>query len=330
VCRAPKAPAPGAGRSPQGRPGGETVGVREDGRVTAHASPPADRPLPDAALLAELGAIAEDLARQAGALVREGRPRRVDVAATKTSPIDVVTAMDLASESLLRRLLAERRPGDGILGEEEGLDRGGSGVTWVIDPIDGTVNYLYGIPAYAVSVAAVVGPPRPTEWTVVAGCVHSVADGRTWTATLGGGAYEDGRRVRVNPPAPLAESLLATGFGYTTERRRAQARVLVDVLPRVRDIRRIGSAAIDLCLVASGEVDLFYERGLQAWDQAAGTLVAAEAGATVVGLRGAPPSEAMTVAGPEPTVRELVALLEELRADTDDVAAGGAEGHPSG
>lgn len=191
-------------------------------------------------------------------------------------------------------------------------------MTWVIDPIDGTVNYLYGIPAYAVSVAAVVGPPRPTEWTVVAACVHAVGEDRTWTATLGGGAAEDGRPLRVNPPVPLAQSLLGTGFGYTVERRRVQARVVAEVLPRVRDIRRIGSAAIDMCLLASGALDLFYERGLQPWDLAAASLVAREAGATVVGLRGAPPSEAMTVAGPEPSVRELVALLESLDADRDD------------
>lgn len=292
----------------------------------ATTRPDAARPDP-----AELLEIACAVVRPAARQVQRMRDQARGGVTTKTTETDVVTAADRAVERQIVAELRQRRPRDAVLGEEYGQGPPGDGVVrWVLDPIDGTVNYLYGIPAYAVSVAAVVGPPRPTEWTVVAGCVHSVADGRTWTATLGGGAYEDGRRVRVNPPAPLAESLLATGFGYTTERRRAQARVLVDVLPRVRDIRRIGSAAIDLCLVASGEVDLFYERGLQAWDQAAGTLVAAEAGATVVGLRGAPPSEAMTVAGPEPTVRELVALLEELRADTDDVAAGGAEGHPSG
>lgn len=282
--------------------------------------------LPDAALLAELGALATELARGAGALIRAERPREVGVAATKSSPIDVVTAMDLASEALMRRMLAERRPDDGILGEEEGLVGGGSGVTWVVDPIDGTVNYLYGIPAYAVSVAAVVGPPRPTEWTVVAACVHSVADGRTWTATRGGGARQDGEALRVNAPVPLAESLLGTGFGYTVDRRRAQARVVADLLPRVRDIRRIGSAALDMCSLASGGLDLFYERGLQPWDLAAASLVAAEAGAAVLGLRGRPASEQMTVVGPEPTVRELVALLEALDADTDAVESAGAAG----
>jgi len=331
VCRGPPSTAGDRPRTAptvagRRRTTGAGVGtrVREDGGVTEPTSrTPAPAPDPaalaaDRDLLAELGALAERAARAAGALVREGRPQRVDVAATKSSPIDVVTAMDLASEDLLRRTISAERPDDGILGEEDGLVAGTSGVTWVIDPIDGTVNYLYGIPAYAVSVAAVVGPPRPTEWTVVAACVHAVGEDRTWTATLGGGAAEDGRPLRVNPPVPLAQSLLGTGFGYTVERRRVQARVVAEVLPRVRDIRRIGSAAIDMCLLASGALDLFYERGLQPWDLAAASLVAREAGATVVGLRGAPPSEAMTVAGPEPSVRELVALLESLDADRDD------------
>lgn len=276
--------------------------------------------IPDDATLTELAALAERLAVTAGALVREGRPRRVDVAATKSSPIDVVTAMDLASEELLRRTIAERRPGDGVLGEEDGLAGGSTGVTWVVDPIDGTVNYLYGIPAYAVSVAAVVGPPDPARWTVVAGAVHAVADGRTWTAALGRGARLDGTPLHVNAPVSLAQSLVGTGFGYTVERRRGQGRVVAELLPLVRDIRRMGSAALDLCTLASGGLDLYYERGLQPWDLAAASLVAREAGALVVGLRGAPPGEAMTVAGPEPTVGELVGLLESLRADEDVVA----------
>jgi len=293
--------------------------VRQDGAVTT--SPGLEPDPLDRILVTELGTLAEELARAAGALVREGRPRRVDVAATKSSAVDVVTAMDLASEALLRRTIAERRPHDGILGEEEGLLAGTSGVTWVLDPIDGTVNYLYGLPAYAVSVAAVVGEPTPEAWTVVAACVHHVSDGRTWTATLGGGAFADGERIRVNDAVPLSSSLLATGFGYTVERRRGQARVVAELLPRVRDIRRMGSAAVDLCHLAAGNLDLYYERGLQPWDLAAASLVAREAGASVLGLRGRAPSEAMTVAGPEPTVRELVALLEELGADRDDPIA---------
>jgi myo-inositol-1(or 4)-monophosphatase len=266
---------------------------------------------------AELRVLAEHVARAAGALIREGRPDRVDVSGTKSSPIDVVTAMDLAAEALLRRGIAQARPDDGVLGEEEGHVPGTSGLTWVIDPIDGTVNYLYGVPAYAVSVAVVSGPPVPESWTVLAGCVHAVADGRTWSASVGGGATQDGRAIRVNPPRPLAESLVGTGFGYRVERRRGQARVVAVLLPEIRDIRRMGSAALDLCAVASGSLDAYYERGLQPWDLAAGSLIAREAGATVTGLRGAHADEPMTVAGPEPTVAGLVRLLEQLGADEE-------------
>lgn len=267
--------------------------------------------------------LAERAARTAGSLVREGRPETVEVAATKTSAVDVVTQMDLAAERTLREVILQERPDDGVLGEEGGLQPGTSGITWVLDPIDGTVNYLYGIPAYAVSVAAVAGPPEPGAWTLLAGCVHAVADGRTWTAGRGQGATLDGRAVRVNDARPLSESLCGTGFGYRADRRRAQARVLLEVLPRVRDVRRIGSAAMDLCLVASGGLDLYFERGLNPWDLAAAQLVAQEAGAEVTGLRGRAAATAMTVAGPGPAVRELVALLESLDADDDGATAAG-------
>lgn len=274
--------------------------------------------------VAELVEVAERLAREAGRLVHEGRRAGVDVAATKTSPEDVVTAMDLASEALLRRRLAELRPGDGILGEEQGFVPGTTGVTWVVDPIDGTVNYLYGMPAYAVSVAAVVGPagddgraPDPATWTVVAGCVHAPEDGRTFRAGLGLGATLDGRALHVQEPRPMAGCLLATGFGYLASRRRAQARVLADLLPRVRDIRRIGSAALDICNLAAGHLDLYYERGLAPWDLAAAQLVALEAGAQVSGLRGRPAGPDMTVVGWPARATELRGLLEALDADSD-------------
>ena len=286
-----------------------TYTERTEGPDPGDSGPPPD--------LGELRGLAERTARAAGTLIREGRPSRVDVSDTKSSPVDVVTAMDLESESLLRRAILSHRPDDGILGEEEGHVPGTSGLTWVIDPIDGTVNYLYGIPAYAVSVAVVAGPPSPLEWKVLAGCVHSVADGRTWSAHRGGGAFRDGLPIRVNPPRPLAESLVGTGFGYLVERRRSQARVVAALLPEVRDIRRIGSAALDLCAVASGSLDVYYEKGLQPWDLAAGSLIAKEAGATVCGLRGRPADDAMTVAGPEPAVAALVRRLEQLGADED-------------
>ncbi|MCB7138134.1 inositol monophosphatase family protein [Cellulosimicrobium marinum] len=277
-----------------------------------------DPRLPDDVTVADLRRLAEHLARTAGELVRSGRPERVEVAATKSNATDVVTRMDADSEALLRREIAAARPGDAVLGEEDGASPGTTGITWVVDPIDGTVNYLYGVASYGVSVAAVVGPPDPQEWTVLAGAVHSVVDDRTWTAGLGGGATVDGRPLHVVGPDDLAQCLVGTGFGYDPDRRRAQARVLVDVIPRVRDIRRLGSAAIDLCLVASGELDLYYERGLNPWDLAAGGLIAQEAGARVSGLRGSPAGRAMTVAGPAARAGELVSLLEELSADSDD------------
>jgi len=277
-----------------------------------------DATVPDAALTRDLVALAETLARAAGRLVHDGRPDRVAVAATKSSPIDVVTEMDLASEALLRAMLAEHRPDDGVLGEEEGYVPGTTGLTWVLDPIDGTVNYLYGIPAYAISVAVVAGEPDPQRWTAVAGCVHSVADGRTYTAGRGLGAWLDGRSLRVNAAPDLATSLLGTGFGYVAQRRRAQARIIAEVLPLVRDIRRIGSAALDLCSIASGGLDLYYERGLNPWDLAAGGLVAQEAGAVVTGLDGRRADTEMTVAGPAGTVAELRGILERLGAASDE------------
>lgn len=271
--------------------------------------------VPDGTEVEALRALARSLACEAGALVRDGRPERVEVAATKSSAVDPVTAMDRASEELLRARLAAERPDDAILGEEGDDVPGTSGLTWVLDPIDGTVNYLYGVASYAVSVAVVAGPPDPERWTALAGCVHSVVDGRTWTAARGGGAERDGRAVHAGRPASLAQSLVGTGFGYDAVRRAHQARVLAGVLPQVRDIRRLGAAAIDLCLLAEGALDLYYERGLNPWDVAAGGLVAQEAGAWLGGLRGRGASRAMTVAGARPVVDELVRLLEDADAD---------------
>lgn len=277
---------------------------------------------PDQQIVAELVSVAETVAREAGALVGDGRPDRVTVAATKSSPQDVVTAMDLASEALLRARLSELRPGDAVLGEEGGFEPGTTGVTWVVDPIDGTVNYLYGLPSYSVSVAAVTMPdpgarPSPESWTVLAGCVHAPTLGTTYTAGRGAGAFLDGRRLHVGPAPDLADALVSTGFGYVAQRRRAQARVVRELLPQVRDIRRMGSAALDLCSVAAGTLDLHYERGLQPWDMAAGSLVAREAGAVVTGLRGRPADVEMTVAGAPALVDRVVALLEVLDADSD-------------
>jgi myo-inositol-1(or 4)-monophosphatase len=266
-----------------------------------------------------LAALAQEAAEAAGALIRENRPERVQVADTKSSPTDVVTEMDRAAERCIRDVLLGARPADGLLGEETGLTPGSTGLTWVVDPIDGTINYLYGIPAYAVSVAVVEGDPRiPGGWTSLAGCVLDVGSGEIWTASRGGGAWVDGRPVAGPAPPELGLALIGTGFGYREDRRRSQARVVAALLPRVRDVRRFGSAALDLCWVAGGRLDGFYERGVNSWDIAAGILVAAEAGVDVRGLRGAPPGPAMLVAARPPLADVLVEELEGLGADSDD------------
>lgn len=261
--------------------------------------------------LSELGDLARRAAVSAGDLVRERRPERVGVEATKSSPTDVVTAMDRASEALIREAIAAERPDDAVLGEEYGASGPSpTGLTWVVDPIDGTVNYLYGLPAYAVSVAVVAGDPTTDgAWTTVAGCVHNPVTGQVWTATLGGGAWAGERRLALGEGPPLSAALVATGFGYDAGRRAGQARVLADVLPAVRDIRRLGACAIDLCLVAEGVVDAYYERGVHAWDMAAGRLVVTEAGGVVTGLGGMPAGEAMVVAGSPRTVQALREVL---------------------
>ncbi|HCA87701.1 MAG TPA: inositol monophosphatase, partial [Streptomyces sp.] len=225
-----------------------------------------------------------------------------------SSPIDVVTEMDIASEKLITGLIAERRPDDGVLGEEGAAVEGTSGVRWIIDPLDGTVNYLYGLPSWGVSIAATVGGET------VAGVVAAPMRGETFRAVRGAGAYLGERRLRCRPAPSFEQTLLATGFGYLTERRAAQAEVVRRLIPRVRDIRRSGSAALDLCDVAAGRLDAYYERGLHAWDFAAGELIAREAGALTAGRPGEPLSEKLAVAAPPGVFATLQTELEELGA----------------
>jgi myo-inositol-1(or 4)-monophosphatase len=223
----------------------------------------------------ELLALALDVAREAAQLVRERRVQGVTVAGTKSSVVDVVTEADRASEALIRARLLAARPGDAFVGEEGGSAAGGSGVRWIVDPIDGTVNYLYGIPQYAVSIAA------EDSGTVVAGVVLDVASGGEYVASLGGGAARNGVPLSVRGPAPMGERLVLTGFNYEESIRRIQAAAVAQLLPQVRDIRRLGSCALDLCHVAEGSADAYVEEGVSIWDHAAGGLVAREAGATV-------------------------------------------------
>ncbi|MCK8675932.1 inositol monophosphatase family protein [Streptomyces lichenis] len=256
-------------------------------------------------LTAELLAVALAAAQRAGALLRDGRPADLGVAATKSSPIDVVTEMDLAAEKLITGYLAEHRPDDGLLGEEGAATEGTSGVRWVIDPLDGTVNYLYGLPTWAVSIAA----ERDGETLV--GVVEAPMRGETYHAVRGGGAYAGGRRLACRPSPPLDQALVSTGFNYVAEVRAHQAEVAGRLIPLLRDIRRSGSAAIDLADVAAGRLDGYYERGLHPWDLAAGDLIAREAGALTGGRPGEPPSGALAVAASPGVFAPLQRLLDE-------------------
>ncbi|OIV36194.1 inositol monophosphatase [Mangrovactinospora gilvigrisea] len=266
------------------------------------------RPDPD-----ELLAVALDAARRAGALLRDGRPDDLGVDHTKSSPTDVVTEMDIAAEKLLVQEISALRPDDGFLGEEGASREGTSGVRWVVDPLDGTVNYLYGLPEWAVSVAA-----EDADGTVV-GVVEVPMRGEVFRAVRGRGAFLTGpdgkeRRLAVRPAPRLDRALVATGFGYLRERRNRQAAVARTLIPRVRDIRRGGSAAIDLSDVAAGRLDAHYERGLNPWDLAAGVLIAREAGARAGGRRVPEPDAEFALTSAPGLYDQLHDTLDELGA----------------
>lgn len=269
---------------------------------------------PQAEVLSELEQVASTVALECGRFVRDERPAELSVAATKTSATDVVTAMDQQSEKLARDLLTRLRPDDGLMGEE-GLDiPSATGITWVVDPIDGTVNYLYGNGEYAVSVCAVVGDPRVRgRWWPVAGAIYHPEADELFVAHRGGGArvVRDGREVGLvfDPPATLDRTLVGTGFSYHKHVRAWQGRLVADLLPRVRDIRRHGAAALDLCYVAAGRQDAYYESNTHAWDVAAGWVIAEESGAVVRGLGERSPSERMIVAGSQEIVTELSEII---------------------
>lgn len=262
----------------------------------------------------ELLDIARSVAEEAGALAARLRAEGVEVAGTKSSPIDTVTAADRAAEDLIRGRLAALRPTDAFLGEESGGTSGTSGLTWVVDPIDGTVNYLYGLPNWSVSIAVVEGEPDPGTWTALAGAVAAPMLGELYSASAGGGAFAGDRRLHVREAVPLDRALVATGFHYTQDIRTNQARVAQPLLARVRDLRRAGGAAIDLAYVAAGRTDAYFEQGLNPWDQAAGALLVREAGGVVRGIDEGGPTSRMVIAGQADVVDELHATLVELGA----------------
>jgi myo-inositol-1(or 4)-monophosphatase len=268
-------------------------------------------PTPEPDLPSQLLELARTTAQEAAALVAAGRNEAGQQVDTKSSPVDVVTAVDTASEELIVRRLLAARPEDGVLGEEGASRAGSSGVRWVIDPIDGTVNFLYGLPAYAVSIAAEV------DGRTEAGVVLNVATGELFTAVRGRGAWLTTpgaavQRLYGSAPVSLEQTLVATGFGYRVEQRRLQGAVVAELLTEVRDIRRYGCASLDLCAVAAGRVDAYYELDLKPWDHAAGALVAAESGLVVTGTEGRPFAAPMAVAAAPSIAGPLVELLERL------------------
>jgi len=260
----------------------------------------------------ELPDLVRAIALEAGELAALRRREGVEVAATKSSIVDVVTAADREVEELIRARIAAARPQDAVLGEEGGATGGTSGLTWVVDPIDGTVNYLYGIPHYAVSIAVVEGGADPADWEPLAGAVFNPAIGELYTATRGAGAFLGDTRIRVADPVPLEQALIGTGFAYDAALRGEQGAVVARLLPNVRDIRRHGTASLDLTGVAAGRLNAYYERTLNPWDHGAGELIAREAGAVVAGLGGARPSRAFLIAGHPDVAGPLEELLVSL------------------
>lgn len=230
----------------------------------------------------ELLQLASGLAVSAGKLVLEGRKSGVQAASTKSSTTDVVTEFDRASERLIVEGLTTARPDDALMGEEGATATGTSGIQWLIDPIDGTTNFLYDLPGYAVSIAALA------DGQALIGAVYVPASGELFTAASGRGAFLDGSPIHCSATTTLDQALVATGFSYQVERRRAQGERFASMIPKIRDIRRLGAASTDLCNLAAGRVDIYFEQWLAPWDWAAGELIAREAGCRTGRFDGSP------------------------------------------
>jgi myo-inositol-1(or 4)-monophosphatase len=251
----------------------------------------------------ELRALAEAVAREAGTLLRasfEGPELRVS---SKSTPTDLVSEADHAAERLIRERIAAARPDDGVLGEEGGDRAGTSGVRWVVDPLDGTVNFLFGIPQWAVSIAC----EDPDG--ALAGVVYDPLRDELFSVERHGTPTRDGAPITCSTREDLATALVGTGFGYDTDVRRAQAAVAARLLPDVRDVRRFGSAAIDLAWTACGRLDAYYEHGLNAWDLAAGRLLCERAGLEVHPLDPVGPSGPGVLVSPPALSAPLLARL---------------------
>lgn len=250
--------------------------------------------------LAALADLAVEAAHAAGALLLDGASQLRTLVETKTTATDMVTEMDRASEALVAKHLLGARPDDAFLGEEGTVGSGTTGVRWIVDPLDGTTNYLYGFPSWAVSIGAEIdGEPA-------AGVVFDPFHAETYRAVRGEGSSCNGVALRVEGADGLGAALVATGFGYDAAMRADQAQILARLLPSVRDVRRAGAASVDLCWLARGRVDVYYERGLQHWDRAAGALVCTEAGAVVETL-----ADGTIVAAPPQLIGPFLELLRE-------------------
>jgi myo-inositol-1(or 4)-monophosphatase len=248
---------------------------------------------------AALREVAEAIAREAGHQLREAFAGPLVNVTAKSSPTDLVSEADHAAERLIRERLASARPGDGFLGEEGGDEVGTTGLRWVVDPLDGTINFLFRIPQWAVSIAC-----EDASGTL-AGVIYDPMRDELWSAERGGAALLDGRPISASTRTDLATSLIATGFGYDAEIQRYQAEVVARLLPSVRDIRRLGSAALDLAWTAAGRYDAYFERGLNHWDLAAGELLCTRAGLAVRELEARPPAGTGVLVAPEALVDPL-------------------------
>jgi myo-inositol-1(or 4)-monophosphatase len=248
----------------------------------------------------QLLALATDLAQRAAALQLERLANAREDVATKSSATDMVTSVDREIERLIVDGIRAARPDDGILGEEGADIESSSGYRWLIDPIDGTTNYLYGHPGFAVSIAC------EHDGETIVGVVNDPIHRDLFVATRGGGATRNGAPIRCSDETDLSKALVATGFAYDPDRRREQGEVIARIIGEIRDIRRMGAAAVDLCSVACGRVDAYYERGLNPWDLAAGELIAGEAGAEISAIEGGPARPGSVLAAPP-------ALAEQMR-----------------
>lgn len=226
----------------------------------------------------ELLDLAVEAAHSAGALLLDRFRKPAQGVESKSTPTDLVSDADKASEALILDLISSTRPEDGILSEEGGGGSSTSGLTWVVDPLDGTVNFLFGIPVWSVSIAI------EDDAGELVGVVHHPSTGETFTATRHGGSYLDGKAIRVSERSDLSSALIGTGFAYDARARKVQAQIATRVLPRARDIRRAGSAALDLAALSCGRLDAFYEAPMEPWDKAAGILLIQEAGGVVSSL----------------------------------------------